>query len=51
MYWRGESVDEDPATALKWFYRAAEYDIPNAWNNLGLMHLKGVAVEKVLFPL
>ncbi len=47
MYRRGEGVPEDPKTALKWFYRAAEYDDPTALNGLGKLHQEGVAVEKV----
>lgn len=47
MYWRGDGVQQDNSTALKWFHRAAEYGDPNGYLNLGLMYLYGVVVQKV----
>jgi TPR repeat protein len=47
MYWRGDGVRQDNATALKWFHRAAENGDANGFANLGLMYLHGIVVPKV----
>lgn len=44
MYWRGEGVEPNNKTALKWFIRGVRLDDPVAWNGLGMMYMEGVEV-------
>ncbi|RKP06995.1 hypothetical protein THASP1DRAFT_17714, partial [Thamnocephalis sphaerospora] len=48
MYWRGEGVSQNNATALRWFLSAAEHDDPVAQNALGVMYRDGSGVPKDL---
>ena len=43
MYWRGEGVEPDEATARKWFERGAAQGNSASLNGLGMMHLRGSA--------
>ncbi|RIA90942.1 hypothetical protein C1645_737487 [Glomus cerebriforme] len=46
MYLRGEGVEQNNKTALKWFIRGVRLDDPAAWNGLGIMYMEGIEVEK-----
>lgn len=46
MYWRGEGVQQNNATAFQLFSLSATHGSSLALNNLGLMHLHGIVVEK-----
>ncbi|CAJ0826559.1 9200_t:CDS:10 [Entrophospora sp. SA101] len=46
MYLRGEGVEQNNRTALKWFLRGVKLSNPTALNGLGLMHMNGVEVQK-----
>ncbi|RGB40885.1 hypothetical protein C1646_636746 [Rhizophagus diaphanus] len=48
MYLRGEGVEQDNKTALKWFIRGVRLDDPASWNGLGIMHMEGIEVPKNL---
>ena len=41
MYWRGEGVKQDNATALSWFEKGAEWGNPASLNALGMMSADG----------
>ncbi|KAI9599526.1 hypothetical protein BDF19DRAFT_381633 [Syncephalis fuscata] len=48
MFWRGEGVKANTATAIRWFKHAIEYNDPVAYNALGVMYRDGNGVRKDL---
>ncbi|KNC98906.1 ubiquitin ligase complex subunit HRD3 [Spizellomyces punctatus DAOM BR117] len=46
MYWRGEGVEQDNATARQWFERGAIDDNAACLHALGVMNMEGIAGPK-----
>ena len=46
MYWNGQGVTQDDATATDWYLRAARQQQPNVVYALGTMYLAGEGVQK-----
>ncbi|CAJ0628656.1 166_t:CDS:10, partial [Entrophospora sp. SA101] len=46
MYWRGEGVEQNTRTAIKWFQRGVSLSNPAALNGMGMMYMEGVEVNK-----
>ena len=48
IYRRGQGVPKDYKTAVKWYRRAAEYEVAGAQNSLGRMYNNGQGVKQDL---
>lgn len=46
QYYRGDGVIQDYAEALQWYMKAAEQELPEAWNRVGDIYRNGQGVEQ-----